>query len=371
MAVSTGPTPQVFFTLDNSEIMRLSKLRATLKLSHWTKIEGEYELEVSETVEKSIKALELTDPVEFDKRYAKWFNRYTDFTLSWTKSKHPDTHEIIGHLMATGAPRIENLGKIGEGCSVSVMRGPILHQPLPTTAVGDLRINHLQMRIEFKEPWKADGNPSESCTYKVGHQNRLYGDELRGKNKQKFIAAQEAKKDPVTKEFLTDLFTKLGNLALKAAGAEDGNDMDEENKDDKLPGASPSHFSSSKKSYGGNNWSNTGAADPNFHHSFKTSGKQGAIEQVKSFVGPHNNDPTSSGAKEGQPMGGAASLDGHKVVPEGSSDEDNQVRLRLDWGNRNYSVSECKLNSSISCKHWRKTIFSSSLSCHSSAHLTT
>ena len=67
MAVSTGPTPQVFFTLDNSEIMRLSKLRATLKLSHWSKIEGEYELEASETVEKSIKALELTDPVEFDK----------------------------------------------------------------------------------------------------------------------------------------------------------------------------------------------------------------------------------------------------------------------------------------------------------------
>ena len=223
---------------------------------------------------------------------------------------------------------------------------------------------------EFVVPWKAEGNPSESCTYYVGHQNKLFGRELRTKLKQKFITEQEAKKDPVTKEFLTDLFTKLGNLALKAAGAEDGGDSsDIENKDDKLPGASPSHFSSSKKSYGGNNWSNTGPADPNFHHSFKTSGKQGAIEQVKSFVGPHNNGPTSSGAKEGQPMGGAASLDGHKAVPEGSSDEDNQVRLRLDWGNRNYSVSECKLNSSISCKHWRKTIFSSSLSCHSAAHL--
>ena len=168
----------------------------------------------------------------------------------------------------------------------------------------------------------------------MGHQNKLFGDELRHNNKKKFVAEQEAKKDPVTKEFLTDLFTKLGNLALKAAGAEDGGDSsDIENKDDKLPGASPSHFSSSKKSYGGNNWSNTGPADPNFHHSFKTSGKQGAIEQVKSFVGPHNNGPTSSGAKEGQPMGGAASLDGHKAVPEGSSDEDNQVRLKNVGGN--------------------------------------
>ena len=270
------------------------------------------------------------------------------FKLSWTKTKDPVTHEIIGHLLATGAPRIKDLGMIGEGCKASVMRGPILHQPLPTTSVGDLRINHLQMRVEFAVPWKAEGNPSESQSYSVGHQNKLFGTELRNNNKKKFVAEQEAKKDPVTKEFLTDLFTKLGNLALKAAGAEGGGDTSDIEKDDKLTGASPSQFRSSKNSSGGNDWSNTGPADPNFHHSFKTSGKQGAIEQVKSFVGSHNNDPTSSGAKEGQPMGGAASLDGHKAVPEGSSDEDNQVRLRLDWGNRNHSVSECKLNSSTS-----------------------
>ena len=46
-------------------------MRETLKLSHWNKIGGEYELEVSETVEREIKALKLTDPIEHDKRLTK------------------------------------------------------------------------------------------------------------------------------------------------------------------------------------------------------------------------------------------------------------------------------------------------------------
>ena len=172
---------------------------------------------------------------------------------------------------------------------------------------------------------------------------------------------------------MTDLFRGLGKLALREARAaeEDGiSDIENADADEKLTGASPSRFNSSRKSYGGNNWSNSGPADPNFHKSFKpTIGMQQALEQVRNFVGHDNNDPTSSGAKEGEPLGGAASLDSHQAVPDGAGDVDDQVRLRLDWGNRDYSVSECKLNSSISCKHWRKTIFSSSLSCHSAAHL--
>ena len=333
MADSKGQTPQVFFTIDNSELLRLNKLRETLKLSHWSKVGGEYELVVSETVEREIKALKLIDPMEHDKRYSPWANRYTDFKLSWTKTKDPVTHQIIGHLLATGAPRIKNLGMIGVGCEASVMRGPILHQPLPTTAVGDLRINHLQMRVEFVVPWKAEGNPSESCIYYVGHQNKLFGKELRGNLKKKFVAEQEAKKDPVTKEFLTDLFTKLGNMALKAAGAEGGGDSPDVDEDDKLTGASPSLFGSSKNSSGSNDWSKIGPADPNYHLSFKSSGKQGAIEQCKSLAGPKSNDPTSSGAKEKQPMSGASSLDDHDTVPEESSDEDNQVRLKSIGGN--------------------------------------
>ena len=141
-------------------------------------------------------------------------------------------------------------------------------------------------------------------------------------------------------------------------------------KDEKLTGASPSRFSSSKKSCGNRNWSNSGPEDPSFHQAFKPTIEMNQhTEHVRNTVGSNNSVPNSSGAEEAQPLPGAASLDSHKVVPEGGSDVDNQVRLRLDWGNRNYSVSECKLNSSISCKHWRKTIFSSSLSCHSAAHL--
>ena len=79
MSGSKGQTPRVFFTLDKSEILRLSKLRETLKLSHWNKIGGEYEFEVSETVEKEIKALLVTDPMEHDRRYSHWDNRYTDY----------------------------------------------------------------------------------------------------------------------------------------------------------------------------------------------------------------------------------------------------------------------------------------------------
>ena len=157
-----------------------------------------------ETVEKEMKALLVTDPMEHDRRYSHWDNRYSDFTLSWAKTKDPVSHEIIGHLFACGAPRIKDLGMIGEGCRASIMRGPILHQPLPTTSVGDLRVNHLQMRVEFTVPWKAEGNASESKSYTVGRGNKLFGKELRRKNKQKFVAEQEAKKDPVTKEFLTN-----------------------------------------------------------------------------------------------------------------------------------------------------------------------
>ena len=328
MSGSQGQTPRVFFTLDKSEILRLSKLRETLKLSHWNKIGGEYELEVSETVEKEMKALLVTDPMEHDRRYSHWDNRYSDFTLSWAKTKDPVSHEIIGHLFACGAPRIKDLGMIGEGCRASIMRGPILHQPLPTTSVGDLRVNHLQMRVEFTVPWKAEGNASESKSYTVGRGNKLFGKELRRKNKQKFVAEQEAKRDPVTKEFLTDLFAKLGDVALKAAGAAGGGDRPHIDEDDKLTGASHSQLRSSNTSSGGNVWTDIGPDDLNYHHSFQSSGQQGAIDTCKSMVGPKIIDPTSSGAKEEHPISGASSLDGHETVPGGSSDEDNQVRLQ-------------------------------------------
>ena len=50
MAGSVGPTPRVFFTLDDSETTRLTKLRENLKLAHWGNIEEKYELQVNEAV---------------------------------------------------------------------------------------------------------------------------------------------------------------------------------------------------------------------------------------------------------------------------------------------------------------------------------
>ena len=333
MAGKVGPTPSVFFTLDDSEITRLSKLRAILKLAHWTKIGGKYELEANETVAKSIKALELNDQVAYENQYAPWFNRYSDFKLSWTKSKDSDTHEIMGHLMATGVPRIRNLGKIGEGCSVSLMSGPMLQEPLPTTSVGDLRINHLQMEIEFKDPLKLDGNPSESQIYKVGHKNQLFGDELRTTNRQKFKDAQALKKGPNTQEFLTDLLRGLAtlNMEKRTSGGEDGDGISDIENDDVTPrGAFPSLSSSNKKAYNSNNWSNSGPAHPSFHQSFRPTTEQNKVtDLVRNTVGSSNSDPNSSRAEEVQPLGGAASLDSHNVVPKGGNDVDNQVRLRF------------------------------------------
>ena len=343
MAGNVEPTPRVLFILDNSEIIRLSKLRAVLKLAHWGKIGGTYELQVDETVAKSIKSLETNDPVAYDKQYAPWLNRYTDFKLSWVKSKDPDTHEIMGHLMATGKPRIANLGKIGQGCRVSLMHGPILHEPLPTTKVGDLRINHLQMEIEFEKPLKLDGNQSESINFKVGHNNKLFGEELRVKNTKRFKEAQELKKGPVTQEFLTSLFKSLGNLSLdkKTSGGEDGDeisDIDNAEGDDTLKlGASPSLFNRNKKAYDSNNWSNSGPTHPSFHQSFRPTTEQNKVtDLVRNTVGSSNDDPNSSRAEGGQPLGGAASLDSHKVNPERSNAVDDQVRHEIPLGKQKF-----------------------------------
>ena len=172
-------TPTVSFTLDDSEAMRLEKLRAELKLAHWTRIEQKLDLVADDAVAKSIKAVEIADPVKYDAQYAPWLNRYTDFEMKWFKTKSADTNEIEGQLVGMGRPRINHLGKIGEGSKVVLMRGPILNDPLPTTEVGDLRINHLSMEIKFLEPVKLDDNKEAERCFKVGYRNKLFGQQTR------------------------------------------------------------------------------------------------------------------------------------------------------------------------------------------------
>ena len=313
----------------------------------------------------------MNDPVAYGNQYAPWHNRYSDFKLSWTKAKDPVSNEIRGHLMATGVPRIKNLGKIGEGCSVSLMSGPMLQDPLPTTSVGDLRIGHLQMEIQFEEKLKFEKDKlkqDESKDYEVGYQNQLYGTELIERNRAKFKEEQASKKGPSTKAFLSELMKglKIMNKEERTSGGEDGNISDIEDDNAAHRGAFPSPSSSKKKTNDSNNWSKAGPAHPSVNQSFRPTPEMSShTEHVRDNVGPN-----STKAKEVQPQDGAAA--GHNVVPEGGNDVDNQVRLRFHWGNRNSSVSECKLNSSIACKaHWRNTIFSTSLSSHSSARLTT
>ena len=78
MAVAMAPTPSVSIKLDDSEIMRLEKLRSRLKLSHWTKIGRKHDLKADDDVAKMIKDMKINDSVVYDDMYADWSNRYSD-----------------------------------------------------------------------------------------------------------------------------------------------------------------------------------------------------------------------------------------------------------------------------------------------------
>ena len=138
MSGATSPTPSVSVKLDDSEIMRLEKLRSRLKLSHWARIGKKYVLKADDGVAKTIRDMKTNNTVEHDNKYANWTNRYSDFNMEWKKLRNATTGEIEGHLVATGRPRLDNLGRIGDGCQIDLMHGPILDEPLPTTKVGDL-----------------------------------------------------------------------------------------------------------------------------------------------------------------------------------------------------------------------------------------
>ena len=187
MAVAMAPTPSVSIDLDDSEMMRLEKLRSRLKLTHWTKIERKNNLKADDDVAKMIEDMKTNDTVVHDDMYADWSNRYSDFTMDWKRIKSATTGEIEGHLVAMGRPRFSNLGRIGKGCMIDLMFGPILDQPLPTTRVGNLRINHLQFEIRFDLPTKfRDEEVEDSTFFKVGHKNELYGTLQRESNRNKF-----------------------------------------------------------------------------------------------------------------------------------------------------------------------------------------
>ena len=283
MAGTLGQTPSVRFTLDDSETMRLEKLRAHLKLAHWVRIGKEFELQADDAVAKSIKAVETTDPVAYDEQYAPWFNRYSDFKMSWVKTRNEETNDIEGQLIATGRPRIEHLGKIGEGSKVTLMKGPILTDPLPTVEVGDLRINHLLMEINFVEPVELDDNTTAEKSFKVGHRNKLFGKKTREENKKTFKDKQAEKKGIFTKAMLQNLLKGMAEIAVEektpADVEEDISDL-EDNKNNEL------------------DLVNAGPAHPLFNQPFKPTPEQNKVKDlVRVTVGPTHGGPDHTQAE--------------------------------------------------------------------------
>ena len=72
--------------LDDSERIRLEKLRNKLLLSDWSKISPTYELHPDVDVAKKIQELEVSDPVKHDEMYSDWSNRFSDLTVQWQKT---------------------------------------------------------------------------------------------------------------------------------------------------------------------------------------------------------------------------------------------------------------------------------------------
>ena len=215
MAAPVVETPTVTFTLDDSEILRLKKLRNRLQLSHWSDIKREYVLYPDEGVAKNLGALHTTDPVAYDVKYSTWDKRYSDFVTEWRKKKNPDTGEIEGHLLAVGIPRIENLGEISKGSIFYIMHGSMKGQALPTVKVSDVRLNHLQLKINFTTAKIFRDNTPQSYDFMVGHDNALYGLLERNQLKKAFKEKKQDQLKPVTDK-LADLLTNI-NIAIKAA----------------------------------------------------------------------------------------------------------------------------------------------------------
>ena len=69
---SSKKTPAIKFKLDDSEKIRLEKLRNRLKLHHWEKIQRTYHLVPDNDVASKIEALKTTDPIKYEEKHSIW-----------------------------------------------------------------------------------------------------------------------------------------------------------------------------------------------------------------------------------------------------------------------------------------------------------
>ena len=333
MAAPVVETPTVNFTLDDSEILRLKKLRNRLQLSHWSDIKREYELHPDESVAKNLRDLLTTDPVTYDVKYSIWDKRYSDFVTEWRKKKNPDTGEIEGHLLAVGIPRIENLGEISKGSIFYIMHGSMKGQALPTVKVSDVRLNHLQLKINFTTA-KTFRNKPQSYDFMVGHDNALYGLLERNQLKKAFKEKKQDQLKPVT-EKLADLLTNL-NIVIKAAnngGKKPDTDQgeDEESNNKQATPHSLYQFNGGRDDEEDEVWHGHQAhstSHPSYLKRFETTkDREAALRLAKKFTAPapiftEENMCATDGLHKSHSMGS----DELGVSPKGDDASQAQVR---------------------------------------------
>ena len=243
-------TPAVTVRLDDSERIRFEKLRNKLLLSDWTKIKPTYELHPDEDAAKKIRDLKISDPVLHDELFSDWENRFSDLSVHWQKKRDNDG-VLYGSLIAAGRLRFKGLGNISEGCSLTLMRGPLKTNPLPVTKVTPLRVNHLNMTVEFATDVTRD-NPDHvtntSRSFKVGKDNFLYGAAARVDNLKTAKQKKSEKQEQQTRDMLNNLVENFVKLATDTAK----NVRREEETEPTVDGANGQHPAPLQRSSAGN-----------------------------------------------------------------------------------------------------------------------
>ena len=212
-------TPAVTVKLDDSEKIRFEKLRNQLSLTEWTKIRSIYDIYADEDAAKKIRELKISDPVLHDELFSNWENRFSDLSVHWQKKRDNDG-VLYGSLIATGRLRFPGLGNISEGCSLTLMRGPLKTDPLPVTKVTPLRLNHLNMTVEFATivtRANPDHVPNDSRSFKIGRDNFLFGEEARVDNLKSAKEKKSKKQEQQTREMLNTLVENFVKLATDTA----------------------------------------------------------------------------------------------------------------------------------------------------------
>ena len=292
-------TPAVTVKLDDSERIRFEKLRNKLLLTEWTKIKSIYDIYPDEDAAKKIRELKISDPVLHDELFSDWENRFSDLSVHWQKKRDNDGI-LYGSLIASGRLRFEGLGNISEGCSLTLMRGPLKTDPLPVTKVTPLRVNHLNMTVEFATIVTRD-NPdhvtNRSTSFKVGRDNFLYGEAARVDNLEAAKQKKSKKQELQTKDMLNTLvetFVKLATDSAKNVRRPEETEPTEDGADGQDPGPLQRSSAGSHARYPSHHGGEFEFGSQPYHNIFDSpEERQDCIDLAKKFT-MGNKTPSSS-----------------------------------------------------------------------------